>query len=87
MANFQDLDNIYNEVNTIIDELLEVHSKLDKREKQNYNLHLQICELEKQLTQINILRLDKIKEMRDSICLVGEGYAVASCETFINNTY
>jgi len=65
MANFQDLDNIYNEVNTIIDELLEVHSKLDKREKQNYNLHLQICELEKQLTQINILRLDKFKNLNE----------------------
>ena len=61
MANFQDLDNIYNEVNTIIDELLKVHSKLDKREKQKYSLHLQLCELEKQLTNINILRLDKIK--------------------------
>lgn len=64
MANFQELDNIYNEINTIIDELLEIHSKLDKREKQKYNLHLQLCELEKQLTKINILRLDKIKELK-----------------------
>ena len=65
MATFQELDNIYNEVNNIIDELLEVHGKLDKKEKQNYNLHLQLCELEKQLTQINILRLDKIKEFNN----------------------
>ena len=66
MATFKELDNIYNEVNTIIDELLEVHSKLDKREKQKYNLHLQLCELEKQLTNINILRLEKIGEYKQN---------------------
>jgi len=64
MAKFKELDDIYNEVNTIIDNLLKVHSKLDKREKQKHNLHLQLCELEKQLTQINVLRLNKIKELK-----------------------
>jgi len=52
MAKFQELDDIYNEVNTIIDKLLKVHSKLDKREKQ--------------ITQINVLRLNKIKELKQN---------------------
>tara|TARA_R100001463_G_scaffold41176_1_gene86928 strand:+ start:5590 stop:5784 length:195 start_codon:yes stop_codon:yes gene_type:complete len=64
MAKFQELDNIYNEVNTIIDNLLKVHSKLDKREKQKYNLHLELCKLEKQLTNINILRLNEIEKLK-----------------------
>ena len=64
MATFQELDNIYNDVNEIIEELLEVYTKLDPKEKQRYNFHLQLCELEKQLTEINILRLEKIKELK-----------------------
>jgi len=64
MATFKELDNIYNNVNTIIDELLFIHIKIDKKEKEKQNLHLQICELEKQLTNINILRLNKIKKLK-----------------------
>ena len=67
MANFQELDNIYNEVNTIIDELLEVYTKLDPKEKQRYNFHLQLCELEKQLTNINVLRLEKLKDNKTKL--------------------
>lgn len=64
MATFKELDIIYSNVNTIIDELLFIHIKIDKKEKEKQNLHLQICELEKQLTNINILRLNKIKELK-----------------------
>tara|TARA_R100001594_G_scaffold123105_1_gene159434 strand:+ start:515 stop:709 length:195 start_codon:yes stop_codon:yes gene_type:complete len=64
MATFQQLDNIYSNVNDIIDELLFIHVKINKKEKQKQNLHLQICELEKQLTNINILRLNKINNLK-----------------------
>ena len=64
MATFKELDNIYSNVNTIIDELLFICVSIDKNEKQKQNLHLQIGELEKQLTNINILRLNKIKKLK-----------------------
>jgi hypothetical protein len=46
------IENIYNNLNTIIDDLLECHSKLKNTDKQKNLIFLQICELEKQLTKI-----------------------------------
>lgn len=60
MANFKQLDDIYYNVNSIIDDLLELAHKLSDKEKIKHPLFKQICELEKQLTKINILRLDKL---------------------------
>ena len=56
------IENIYNNLNTIIDNLLECHSKLKNTDVQKNLIFLQICELEKQLTQINIIRLNNFKK-------------------------
>lgn len=65
MANFKQLDDIYFNVNNIIDDLLELQNKLSNKEKVKHPLLLQICELEKQLTKINILRLDKLTKNKN----------------------
>ncbi len=65
MANFKQLDDIYYNVNNIIDDLLELQNKLNNKEKAKQPLLLQICELEKQLTKINILRLDKLTKHKN----------------------
>jgi len=66
MANFKQLDNIYFNVNNIIDDLLELQNKLSNKEKIKHPLLLQICELEKQLTEINILRLDELYKNKNN---------------------
>ena len=58
----QKIENIYNNLNTIIDDLLNCHSKLKNTDKQKNLIFLQICELEKQLTEINIIRLNNFKK-------------------------
>lgn len=68
MANFKQLDDIYFNVNGIIDNLLELQSKLNNKEKIKYPLLLEICELENQLTKINILRLNKLKTKNKKSC-------------------
>ena len=65
MANFKQLDNIYYNVNNIIDDLLELQNKLSNKEKIKHPLLLQICELEKQLTEINTLRLNKLNQINN----------------------
>ena len=66
MANFKQLDDIYYNVNSIIDDLLELQNKLSNKEKIKHPLFKQICELEKQLTQINILRLDELYKNKNN---------------------
>jgi hypothetical protein len=56
------IENIYNNLNTIIDDLLSCHSKLNNTDIQKNLIFLQICELEKQLTKINIIRLNNLKK-------------------------
>jgi len=58
----QKIENIYNNLNTTIDNLLECHSKLKNTDVQKNLIFLQICELEKQLTEINIIRIDNLKK-------------------------
>lgn len=68
MANFKELQDIYYNVNDIIDNLLELHSKLNNKEKIKYPLLLEISELENQLTKINTLRLNKLKTKNKKSC-------------------
>ena len=56
------IENIYYYLNNIIDDLLNCHSKLKDTDKQKYLIFLQICELEKQLTEINIIILNNLKK-------------------------
>lgn len=66
MANFKQLDDIYFNVNNIIDDLLELAHKLSNKEKIKHPLFKQICELEKQLTKINILRLNELDKIKNN---------------------
>ena len=66
MANFKQLDDIYYNVNNIIDDLLELTHKLSNKEKIKHPLFKQICELETQLTKINILTLDELDKIKNN---------------------
>ena len=58
---FKKLDNIYMNINSTIDDLLQLQNKLNEEDKIKNALFLQISKLENELSEINILRLNKLK--------------------------